>query len=34
VIYDYIESIVTGESDDMKQLQMEMVAEVTAMLPK
>ena len=34
VIYDYLESIVTGESDDMKALQMEMVAEVTAMLPK
>ena len=34
VIYDYIESIVTGDADDMKQLQMEMYEEVSAMLPK
>jgi len=34
VIYDYLESIVTGEANDMKQLQTEMVAEVSAMLPK
>jgi multiple sugar transport system substrate-binding protein len=33
VIYDMIESIVTGEADDMKQLQMEMYEEVSAMLP-
>ena len=34
VIYDFLESIVTGEANDMKQLQTEMVAEVSAMLPK
>lgn len=34
VIYDAIESIVTGEADDMKALQEEMVAEVKSMLPK
>ena len=34
VIYDYTESIVTGDADDMKELQMEMVEEVSAMLPK
>ena len=34
VIYDMIESIVTGDADDMKQLQMEMFEEVSAMLPK
>ena len=34
VIYDMLESIVTGESNDMKELQKEMVAEVKAMLPK
>jgi multiple sugar transport system substrate-binding protein len=34
VIYDMLESIVTGESNDMKALQAEMVEEVTAMLPK
>ena len=34
VIYDYTESIVTGDADDMKQLQMEMYEEVSAMLPK
>lgn len=33
VIYDYIESIVTGEADDMKALQMEMSEEVASMLP-
>ncbi len=33
VIYDMIESIVTGDSDDMKELQMEMYEEVSAMLP-
>ena len=33
VIYDYIESIVTGEADDMEALQEEMVEEVSAMLP-
>ena len=33
VIYDMTESIVTGESDDMKQLQQEMVEEVSGMLP-
>jgi multiple sugar transport system substrate-binding protein len=33
VIYDYTESIVTGDADDMKQLQMEMYEEVSAMLP-
>jgi len=34
VIYDMLESIVTGEANDMKALQAEMVEEVTAMLPK
>jgi multiple sugar transport system substrate-binding protein len=34
VIYDAIESIVTGEADDMKALQAEMVAEVKSMMPK
>ena len=33
VIYDSIESIVTGDADDMKQLQMEMYEEVSSMLP-
>jgi multiple sugar transport system substrate-binding protein len=33
VIYDSIESIVTGDADDMKQLQMEMFEEVSEMLP-
>ncbi len=33
VIYDSIELIVTGDADDMKQLQMEMYEEVSAMLP-
>ena len=34
VIYDMLESIVTGDADDMKELQAEMVEEVSAMLPK
>ena len=34
VIYDGIESIVTGEADDMKVLQEELVEEVSSMLPK
>lgn len=34
VIYDSLESIVIGDANDMKQLQKEMVAEVSAMLPK
>ncbi len=34
VIYDSIELIVTGDADDMKQLQMEMFEEVSDMLPK
>ncbi|MCZ6863919.1 MAG: ABC transporter substrate-binding protein [Alphaproteobacteria bacterium] len=34
VIYDYTELIVTGDADDMKQLQMEMYEEVSALLPK
>jgi multiple sugar transport system substrate-binding protein len=33
VIYDSIESIVTGDADDMKQLQMELYEEVSSMLP-
>ena len=33
VIYDQIESIVTGDSDDMAALQEEMVEEVASMLP-
>lgn len=34
VIYDYLESIVIGDVDDMKALQAEMSAEVASMLPK
>jgi multiple sugar transport system substrate-binding protein len=34
VIYDHLESIVTGEANDMKALQAEMVEEVSSMLPK
>ena len=34
VIYDAIETIVTGDSDDMADLQMEMVDEVSSMLPQ
>jgi multiple sugar transport system substrate-binding protein len=34
VIYDMIELIVTEETDDMKELQTEMVEEVSAMMPK
>jgi multiple sugar transport system substrate-binding protein len=34
VIYDQIESIVTGDANDMKVLQAEMVEEVSSMLPK
>lgn len=34
VIYDGIEGIVVGEKDDMKELQMELVEEVTDLLPK
>ena len=34
VIYDHLESIVTGDTDDMKDLQTEMVEEVSSMLPK
>ena len=33
VIYDHIESIVTGDSDDMAALQEEMAEEVSSMLP-
>ena len=33
VIYDYLESIVIGDTDDMKALQAEMSAEVASMLP-
>lgn len=33
VIYDAIESIVTGENDDMKALQEELVEEVNSLLP-
>ena len=33
-IYDMIESIVTGESEDMASLQEAMVEEVNSMLPK
>jgi multiple sugar transport system substrate-binding protein len=33
LIYDKIETIVTGDSDDMKALQEEMVEEVQGMLP-
>ena len=34
VIYDQLESIVTGDSDDMKDVQTELVEEVSSMLPK
>ncbi|MEM8744943.1 MAG: extracellular solute-binding protein, partial [Pseudomonadota bacterium] len=34
VIYDQLESIVTGDSDDMKDVQTELVEEVNSMLPK
>jgi multiple sugar transport system substrate-binding protein len=34
VIYDQIELIVTGDANDMKKLQAEMVEEVSSMLPK
>lgn len=34
VLYDGIESIVTGEQDDMKKLQSELVEEVTDLLPQ
>ena len=34
VIYDGIESVVTGEQDDIKALQEELVEEVNDMLPK
>ena len=34
VIYDQIESIVTGDSDDMADLQAEIVEEVASMLPQ
>ena len=34
VIYDQIELIVTGDANDMKELQAEMVEEVSSMLPK
>ena len=34
VIYDGIEQIVIGEQDDMKELQEEMVEEVTSLLPR
>ena len=34
IIYDMIESIVTGESDDMAGLQEEMVVEVSSLLPQ
>ena len=33
VIYDGLESIVTGDSEDMSVLQEEMVEEVSSMLP-
>lgn len=33
-IYDQIELIVTGDANDMKELQTEMVEEVSSMLPK
>jgi multiple sugar transport system substrate-binding protein len=33
VIYDSIESIVTGDADDMKALQEELVEEVSSMMP-
>ena len=33
VIYDGIESIVTGEQDDMVELQEELVEEVSELLP-
>jgi len=34
VIYDAIERIVVGDADDMKELQEELVEEVTALLPQ
>ena len=34
VLYDGMESIVTGESDDMAELQEELVEEVNDLLPK
>ena len=34
VIYDAIESIVTGDADDMKALQAELVEEVNSLMPK
>ncbi|MBB4303520.1 multiple sugar transport system substrate-binding protein [Rhodobium orientis] len=34
VIYDGIEGIVTGENDDMEELQQELVEEVSDLLPK
>ncbi|MGB7302061.1 MAG: extracellular solute-binding protein, partial [Burkholderiaceae bacterium] len=34
VIYDGIEQIVVGDSDDMQDLQKELVGEVTGMMPK
>jgi multiple sugar transport system substrate-binding protein len=34
VIYDAIENIVTGDADDMKALQAELVEEVNSLLPK
>jgi multiple sugar transport system substrate-binding protein len=34
VIYDGIETIVTGEQDDMKELQEEMAEEVGDLLPQ
>ena len=33
VIYDGLESIVTGDSDDMAALQEELADEVSSMLP-
>jgi multiple sugar transport system substrate-binding protein len=34
VIYDKIEKIVTGEADDMKALQQELVEEVNELTPQ
>ena len=34
VLYDGIESIVTGEEDDMKALQSDLAAEIGDMLPR
>ena len=34
VIYDGLESIVTGEQNDMRELREELVEEVSDMLPK